>query len=213
MIGYRGVTVAGSHGFSWKFAKTQHRDGRFNKVHHCRKSKGELVELNKKNTTPTEWKAFKTSLGMLGPIVSLRLKVMPQFNLRVKVSNHKIDEITEDGRVDEFVKDCDWGQINWFPGSKKFIFACGYETNEPAEPGARNSLLNPDIPKFIVKPFKTVIQLGACHNSLSCMIERVRYWQFNWQPYFKKFNKKGKLVSSDDVICAISHDDKLHLYR
>ena len=151
MIGYRGVTVAGSTATGSHGSSPKHNTVMASLIRSITvvNSKGEIVELNKKNTTTKEWKAFKTSLGMLGPIVSLRLKVMPQFNLRVKVSNHKIDEITEDGRVDEFVKDCDWGQINWFPGSKKFIFACGYETNEPAEPGARNSLLNPDIPKFI----------------------------------------------------------------
>jgi len=202
MIGYRGVTIAGVTATGGHGSSPRHNSVMSSLIKEMTivDSKGERKVINEKNTSVDEWKAFKASLGMLGGITSMKLKVVPQFNLKVKVTNHDIEEITKEQNLEEFVSPCDWGQINWFPGSEKFLFSCAKKTSEAAEKGAENTLLMPDFPNFIIKPFKKVMQYGACFNKLNCMVERVRYWQMNWLSYFKKENKKGKLKPTHEAV-------------
>lgn len=202
LIGYRGVTVAGSTATGSHGSSPKHNAvlSSFIRSITFISADGEIKTLSKDNTSKIEWRAFKSSLGMLGFIVSMKIKVLPQFNIAMKVSYHKDKILKKDQGLLSQVKDCDWGQINWFPGAKKFMLACGNKTDAPADPGATNTLLNPDAPKFAVNPFKSVLQIGACHNKITCLLEKVRYWLFKWKPYFKKYNKSGKLVSTHELV-------------
>jgi hypothetical protein len=146
-------------------------------------------------------RAWRTHLGFLGAITTVSLKVQPQFNLDVKVSYHSEKEFfgSNGGALNQ-VKDCDWGIINWFPGSHKFVKSCGVVTDKPADRGANNTLLDPYIPQFIVKPFKKVLQLGACYNGISCLTDKVRYLGLQLFPPFTKIKPNGKKVFSTHVI-------------
>ncbi|MCO4795356.1 MAG: FAD-binding protein [Bacteriovoracaceae bacterium] len=202
LIGFRGVSVAGSTATGSHGSSPKHNSVLASLIREMTvvTADAKVHYFSKHNTTPDQWKSLRTSLGMLGVVVKMKLKVIPQFNLHMRVSYDKIDKLLKDGDVAKEMAGCDWGQINWFPGTKKFLKACAYKTNAPADKGATNTLLLPDIPDFIIKPFKVIMQFGACNNKIKCLIEKVRYLQFKWAPYFKKENKKGKLVSSKDLI-------------
>jgi hypothetical protein len=202
LIGYRGVTVAGSTATGSHGSSPKHNSVLANLIRSIKlvNAEGEIVTYSKNDLLPIQWQALKTSLGLLGVIVELKIAVEPQFNLRVKTTYHREKLLFNKDAMMGQMKDCDFGQINWFPAAGKFVKACGMRTTDPADQGATNSLLEPDIPNFIIKPFKTVLQYGACHNWVSCLIEKVRYLHFGIQPYFKKLNKRGQLVSSHNVV-------------
>ena len=202
IMGFRGVSIAGATATGSHGSSPKHTSVISNIVQSMRvvDSFGKLREYSRKTTDEKTWKALTTSMGMLGVIVDLRLRIQPQFNLDVAVTYHADSELLKPNAVMNLVKECDWGQLNWFPGSKKFVKSCGRKTTQKADAGATNSLLDPIISKSLVKPVKQILQLGACHNRVACMMERVRLWQFKFQPPFKKLNKRGKLKPSHRVI-------------
>lgn len=146
---------------------------------------GKVHYMERHSANPDEFKALSASLGLLGIVTKVKLGVQKQFNLAVKISYHREKEIFNNGLINT-VKDCDYGQLNWFPGVKKYVKTCGKRTTKRAHRKANNSLLNPTLPKFIVNPFKTVLQLGTCSNGLMGLIERFRWWQFKYQPPLKR---------------------------
>ena len=67
-------------------------------------------------------------------------------------------------------------------------------------PGATNTLLDPGFPDFIVNPFKKVLQYGACHKIVSCLVERARAWLFELAPPYLVEDVFHDLVPTDSVI-------------
>jgi len=192
-MGFRDVTIAGaiatgSHGSSPKHSGVISNiveaielvDGR-----------GELRYLERSHSDATEFKALTANLGLMGIVTKVKLRLQKQFNLDVKVSYHEDSILLEQGLLKQ-VEHCDYGQLNWFPGVEKYMLTCGVKTQMPADEGANNELLSPKIPKFIVKPFKKVLQFGACSNAVMGLIERVRYLQFKLQPPIVKTKENGK---------------------
>jgi FAD/FMN-containing dehydrogenase len=160
---------------------------------------GERQYLERKTANQDTFKALTANLGLLGIVTKIKFRIQKAFNLAVKVSYHKDSEIMQGGLLNT-VKGCDYGQLNWFPGIEKFMKTCGKKTSKAAHKGADNELLKPKIPSFIVKPFKKILQLGACHNSLMGLVERVRWWQFKLQPPMVIENKKGKKKNKHFVV-------------
>ncbi|MBI3556355.1 MAG: hypothetical protein HY074_08850 [Deltaproteobacteria bacterium] len=161
---------------------------------------GMLREYSALNTDLATWKALRTNLGMLGVVVRLRMRIQPQFNLHVKATFDEDNKLFTHGGVLKLMKDCDYGLINWFPGSGRIMKSCGMETTAAAEPGAANVLLDPGIPDYIVNPFKRVLQYGACYNWIGCLVERVRYLYFKVAPPYEKLDEFGDAVPSRDTI-------------
>ncbi len=132
-----------------------------------------------------------------GMITQVRLKVQPAENLDMRVTFHSEKELfnTTDG-VFAPVKNCDFGVMNWFPGTRKFMKVCGTVTSKKAEAGATNNLLNPPLPEKLVNVSKQVLQLGACHSGTGCLVESLRYAMMKVAPPIQKNNSKGKLVAT-----------------
>jgi len=149
-----------------------------------------------------DWlKAVRAHLGSLGAITRLWLAVESQFNLDVRVTNHSDDILF--GKPDALlsqVRDCDYGQFNWFPGTEKVIKTCGKKTFRNADPGAQNVLLDPMVPESFIKPVKKILQYGACHPFLNCLVEKARHATFVFQPPFEKLNAKGELERTNELI-------------
>ena len=214
-MGFRDVTVGGaiatgSHGSSTKhhgvisniIAAIEFVDG-----------EGEIQYLEEHTADPDEFKALSASLGLLGIVTKVKLKVQKQFNLAVKVSYHDEYKMFEQGVIGQ-VEDCDYGQLNWFPGIGKFVKTCGKKTWRPAHREANNELLKPKFPKFIVNPFKKVLQRGACNNTIMCMVEKARYWQFKLQPplvrktWGKKRNRRNVVGPSHRMVSSHLTNDQ-----
>jgi FAD/FMN-containing dehydrogenase len=166
--------------------------------------KGNISFYSREASDEKVFKALSASLGMLGVVTKVQLATQAQFNLDVKVSYHDEKDILGKNGPLEVVKDCDFGQINWFPGQKKYMRSCGVKTEQAAEQNANNELLNPKVPKMIVKPFKQVLQLGACSDDIMCAIEWVRFQQFKLQPPFLsgKKNKKQLIGKSHRMVSS-----------
>lgn len=200
-MGFRDVTIAGSMA-TGSHGSTPHHSGVISNIVEAVEivdGKGNIRYFERSSTTPNIFKALSAGLGLTGITTSVKLRVQPQFNLAVTTSYHAEEEIITNGVLNT-VKDCDYGQLNWFPGTQKFMKTCGVKTSQAPHKEAHNELLSPVFPKFIVNPFKKVLQMGACSNFLMCLTERVRWWMFKINPPMLYENKRGKRVNSKFVI-------------
>jgi FAD/FMN-containing dehydrogenase len=218
IMGFRGVSIAGaigtgSHGssaihpaiISSRVLALELIDGRgrWIRVDHqgARMIPSGLPILAPGVPTGDWLKAVRTHLGVLGAITKVWLRVEPQFNLEVQVTSFSDDKLI--GKPDALlsqVKDCDYGQLNWFPGTERVVRTCGKKTTRPADAGAQNVLLNPTVPDAFVKPVKKVLQYGACHPGLNCLLEKARYATFKFQPPFEKKNSSGEPERTTEVV-------------
>jgi hypothetical protein len=192
-MGFRDVTVGGamatgSHGSTTKHAGVISNIVEAVEVIDGTGSKKVIDATSDRDTL----RAHRASLGLLGIMTKVSLRIQKSFNLDVRISYHHEKEILQKGLINS-VKDCDYGQLNWFPGMKKYMKTCGTKTNLKAHAGAHNELLKPKVPKFLVNPFKKVLQYGACNNKVMCLVEKVRWLQFKLQPpVVRKVKKKSK---------------------
>lgn len=200
-MGFRDVTVGGSMATASHGSTVKHTGVISNIVEAIEfiDGTGKKRYLERHSAEKNEFRALSASLGLLGIVTKVKLRVQKQFNLAVSVTYHHENRLLEEGVIEQ-VKDCDYGQLNWFPGSNKFVKTCGVKTNKRAHVGAHNELLKPRIPKFIVNPFKKVLQMGVCSNRLMCLVERVRYWQFKLQPPIVANNRRDKKKNRKFVI-------------
>lgn len=196
-IGFRDVTIAGamatgSHG------STPHLTGVVSNLVEAIEfidGLGEKHYFERASTPEVYFKSLTANLGLLGIVTSIKFAIEPKFNLEVKVTYHSDKELFQKGILAP-VEGCDYGQLNWFPVSGKFMKTCGTKTNKRPDLKANNVLLEPDIPDFIVKPFKQLLQLGACSKGVMCQLEGLRYSTFWFTPPFKNGNgfNKRKIV-------------------
>lgn len=202
IMGFRWVTVGGAIGTGSHGSSSKHRSVISNRVVGVDiiDGNGQLRQLREDNKgDQLSLKAARAHLGALGVVSRVYLKTEAQFNLDIKVTYGKEKNLFINGGALGLVKDCDYGQMNWYPGTKRYVRVCGKKTTKPAEAGATNSLLNPSLPKWIVKPFKEFLQLGACYNGIMCLMDNFRYAQIRTQSYFVK-EKKGKLKPTWNVV-------------
>lgn len=199
-MGFRDVTIGGSMATGSHGSSTKHSGVISNIVQAIEfvDGLGEVHYLERINSNQDEFKALSTSLGLLGVVTKVKLGIQKQFNLAVKVTHHKESEMLKNGLINQ-VKDCDYGQLNWFPSVRKFAKTCGKITKRKAFRNANNVLLSPKIPKFIINPFKQVLQLGTCNNGFMGLVERVRYWSFKLNPPLT-YRKRRRLKKSNYVV-------------
>lgn len=78
----------------------------------------------RKISDPTELRAFRFHLGLLGAIVDVTLKTVPLF--KMTVYNHPESEaVLFDGSVLEAARLHDWYALWWFPSSKSVVISKG----------------------------------------------------------------------------------------
>lgn len=203
IMGFRGVTIGGAIGTGSHGSSVKHNSVISNIVQSITlvDAQGNLREFSKGTTPEITWKALTVNFGLLGVITQVRLRVQPAENLEMKVTFHDEKALfnTKDG-VFFPVKNCDFGVMNWFPGTRKFMKVCGMVTTKKPDAGATNNLLNPPLPAKLVNVSKQVLQLGACHRGTGCLVESLRYAMMKIAPPIQKFNSKGKLVSTRNAV-------------
>ncbi len=170
---------------------------------------GELRTYTRETTERDTWQALTTHLGLLGVVVRARIRVEPQFNLHARLTFHE-EEALFDGTFGphfiDVVKGCDFGQVNWFPGLGRFTRTCAVETAAPAEEGAQNTLLYPEIPERLAGPTKRLLQAGACdpENGFDDLLEQLRLTTLFTSPPFVK-QVSGVRRHTTDVIGPSHH--------
>jgi FAD/FMN-containing dehydrogenase len=137
------------------------------------------------------FKALKVSLGLLGVITEVRLKIRPQFNLEVTTTYFE-DEVLKD--LDSLYDGCDWVQIHWFPSTKRVMRSCGKVTSEPAMEGATNALIGEEGAGYLLRMTKRLLQYGAGHPWAAAFVESARWMRFKLYPPFRAAGKSAKRV-------------------
>lgn len=161
-------------------------------------SAGEVLEITKKDGDLL--RSLRAHLGMFGVVIKVKLKIISQFRLHVSVTKHKGHELLEENGLSEAIKDCDYALINWFPKTNRYIKTCGIETEERADLGAENTLLNPKILPGLELPFNLALHYGMCSSQLNAGLEYLRYLFLKWRPPFQKIGPSGDLISTGDVV-------------
>lgn len=215
-LGWRDVSVAGALGTSAHGSSPKHRNVLSQQVASMDiiTANGELQTFSEGTTGETDpdlWKSLTTHLGYFGVITRVRLWVDEATNTQVKVTFHDEDELFQEhnnakssssvGSVLEDIKECDYGQYNWFPSLDKYLRTCGKTTVQPVELGATNELLFPfvDLSQFTAKETMQVLQLGAAnvesgaHESMAYM--RHSGWHIT-PPLTKTINGKKRYTSN-----------------
>lgn len=133
-------------------------------------------------TNPDLWKAMTTHLGFLGVITRARIEVEDAKNVHVKITFHEEKELFEDNpsSIWDDIKDCDYGQYNWFPSQNRYLKTCGKTTTEASDAGAKNLLLTPyvDLGQLNEQQTMQIFQLGGCQPA-SGAHEKMAYMRVN----------------------------------
>jgi FAD/FMN-containing dehydrogenase len=148
---------------------------------------GALRSFSKSTTPDTEWRALTANAGMLGMVTRLRLRIDPQFRLRVRVTYHDESSLFGPGGALAQMSACDYGTINWFPRTKKWVKTCGTATTTAANAGAENVMLNP-APGFegAIGIVRNAWQSAACDRGFAVTVEGTQYSNMFLSPPFQK---------------------------
>ena len=206
-LGWRDVSVAGALGTSAHGSSPKHRNVLSQQVASMDiiTADGQLKTFSQGTTGRTDsdlWKSLTTHLGYFGVITRVRLWVEEATNTQVKITFHEEDELfTETRSVLADIKECDYGQYNWFPSMNKYLRTCGKTTVQNTELGATNELLFPfvDLSQFTAKETMQALQLGAAdvhsgaHESMAFM--RHSGWHLT-PPLTKIVNGKKRYTSN-----------------
>lgn len=210
-LGWRHPSIAGNIGTSAHGSSPKHSNVLAQRVVSLDivKPDGEFQTYSRGTTgvsNPDLWKSMTTHLGYFGVITGVRLEVEEAQNIQVKITYHDEKELFEEntrGGVFEDIQDCDYGQYNWFPSIDKYMRTCGKITQEAAEAGANNRLINPYInhSQFSVEQTMQTLQLGTCKTDSNAHkgMETLRFdsWKLT-PPLVKKID--GVERFSSDVI-------------
>jgi FAD/FMN-containing dehydrogenase len=204
LMGFRlptigGAVATGSHGSSPKWDAVLASRVRWIELVD---SAGNLRTFSKGATPAAQWRALTANAGMLGMVTRLRLAIQPQFNLRVQVSFHDEGALFQSGGALAQVASCDYGTINWFPRTKKYMRTCGTVTTAAVNSGAENMMLNP-APGLdgAVGIVRNAWQSASCDRGSAVIVEGIQYTNLTTSPPFQKdgFCCGAKVRSTDLV--------------
>lgn len=162
--------------------------------------RGNIREVNENRGPNDDLRSARAHLGLLGPVVRIKLKIVPQFRLRVQVTEDDDNTLLGPTGVFGLVKGCDFALINWFPNTNRFIKTCGMQTTLLPDAQAEQTLLTPPIPPSLSQPFKVALHYGMCYEPLNEALEELRYLQLLWIPPFQKANELGELTSTTNAV-------------
>jgi FAD/FMN-containing dehydrogenase len=204
LMGFRlptvgGAVATGSHGSSPRFDSVLASRVRWIELVD---SAGNLRTFSKGTTPETNWRALTANAGMVGMVTRLRLKIEPQFNLRVRVTYNDEPSLFGAGGALAQMSGCDYGTINWFPRTHKWVKSCGTVTAAAVNAGAENVMLNP-APGFdgALGIVRNAWQSAACDRGSAVITEGIQYSTMQTSPPFQKDGLCcGAKVRSTDLV-------------
>ncbi|MEW6056799.1 MAG: D-arabinono-1,4-lactone oxidase [Bdellovibrionota bacterium] len=160
---------------------------------------GRVFRVNHQTPNTTLWNAARVSLGSLGFITKLSLKVEPQFHLNITTTAIK-DDVLLRRYPHDWPQPCDSETYFWFPSQGKALRFCGTRTSAPVDPNGMNTILLQRGPESKVQEaLRKVMHFSRCSPEVACSAEWMVFRELSKSPPFKKENRKGKLVSSSSV--------------
>jgi FAD/FMN-containing dehydrogenase len=173
-LGFRGVTIAGAAGTSAHGSSPSENNAVAQRL---RSLKVALADGSLRTFTAADaaWRALQTSLGLLGVVVELGVRVEPALRIAVDVTLHDEGELLSADSPLALLEGCDWGQFNWFPHHRKFFRWCGKRTLEAADGHPDNTLLDPGVSADLAPLAKLAFHAGTCGDALNELVENARF--------------------------------------
>jgi FAD/FMN-containing dehydrogenase len=208
LMGFRLPTVAGASATGSHGSSPRHDAVLASRVRWLElvDSAGNLRTFSKGTTPESTWRALTANAGMLGMVTQMRLKIEPQFNLRVRVTYHDEASLFDAGGALAEVSSCDYATINWFPRTRKYVRTCGTVVTTAAQAGAENVMLNP-APGFdgAIGIVRNAWQSAACDRGFAVTVEGTQYSNMLLSaPFQKNGSCCGAKVRSTDLV-GLSH--------
>lgn len=202
LMGFRGISIAGAIGTGAHGSSPKYPSVLLSLVESMEVLRGDntRVEYNRLTTDPKIWKALNANLGLLGVVLNLRLKVRDQFALKTKVDSFKDELLLSKVGNWNLIKDCDFGQMVWFPGAKTVFRTCGHEAplaTARLDPGARAAFVDFGVPSGLFGLAKSVVHGGSCHSGFNCGLEKIRVADLKLNPPMKvRFGSRERSVTA-----------------
>lgn len=202
-IGFRGITVAGAVGTSAHGSSPIHASSLSERLVSVTMvlADGSLRTFEKGTTPDHLWGALASNLGLLGVITELGLEVEPAFNLDMQIDVIEQGTLLDAESPLALLKDCDFGEMNWFPGQQKALRWCGKATSAPAQQ-ADNTLLDPGVSPSLAPLAKLGFHSGTCNDDLNALLEQVRFTGLRDQPPLLVTAADGTQTRTDHAIGA-----------
>lgn len=207
-LGWRDVSVAGALGTSAHGSSPKNRNVLSQQVVSIDliDASGALKTYSRGTTGKTDpdlWKSLTTHLGYLGVLTRVRLEVSEATNTHVKITFHDEDELftaATDSVLND-IKDCDYGQYNWFPSLNRYLRTCGTTTDAAAEEGANNELLFPyvDTDQLSTKDTMQIFQIGGAKPDTQAHEKMAYMRKAGWHltpPLTKTINGEKRYTSN-----------------
>jgi UDP-N-acetylenolpyruvoylglucosamine reductase len=190
LMGFRGISVGGAIGTGAHGSSPKHASVLLSLLESIEllTDQGTRVEYNRQTTDPKVWKALNGNLGLLGVILNVRLRIRDQFALQAKVDHFSEDELLEKQGNWNLIKDCDFGQMVWFPAAGTVFRTCASEQSlktTQLDPGARAAFVDFGVPDGLFNLAKSVVHAGSCHSNLNCQLEKLRAADLKISPPLK----------------------------
>lgn len=208
LMGFRGISIAGAIGTGAHGSSPKHPAVLLSQVQSMEilTADNAIVEYNQLTTPPKIWKALNANLGLLGVVLNVRLKIREQFALNTKVDAFKDDVLLAKQGNWNLIKDCDFGQMVWFPAAGTVFRTCGKEQSlreANLDPGARAAFVDFGVPNEMFPMAKAIVHQGTCHSKINCNLERLRVADLKMHPPIKV--RDGRKEKSVFEATGISH--------
>ncbi|KAJ3106478.1 hypothetical protein HDU97_006264 [Phlyctochytrium planicorne] len=132
-----------------------------------------------------EWRAAKTSLGLMGIIVSVKFRIRPEFKL-ITHQQYLPEEQVLNGNIQQLIASHDAGNFWWWPHSKKFVYRTYDEIPLDSPGDAFQSTFS--ITDIEAVAAKALLEPGKGLGFLNCIAEDI------FAEIFKKPNFKNKVT-------------------
>lgn len=200
-LGFRGVTVAGAIGTSAHGSAPRFASSLSQRVVSLQLvlADGSLRTFERASTPPDTWRALTTHLGLFGVITQVGIELEPAFNLDTRIDI--LDEAALLGAQSplSLVSDCDFAEMNWFPGQKQLLRWCGKHTDSTAQI-ADNVLLDPGVSPDLAPIAKLAFHAGTCGAELNALLEQVRFTGLRDQPPIVVTDRTGNQTHTAQAI-------------
>lgn len=191
-----GVVSTGAHGSSKKHTAQSSQNIVEMMIVNGR---GELITIN--NQTPSWLKAARVSLGLLGFIYKMKLKIVPEFNIEFKSTPLIGDTaLLKNKGVVNWGPIADTEYIYWFPADDRAIKVEGHITTKNEFPAAESVVLGATVNSFRDRLYYETISLGKNNSKINKWLEDLRFKNLLQNPPSYTYQDHGKTVSAQGII-------------